>query len=518
MKKETIKKMFQFIANPRLLLCLGIAWIITNGWSYVLMAIGTWLRIEWMQLLAGGYLTFLWLPISPEKLITIALAIALLRLLFPNDQKTLKILKDLHAKVKQQIKTRKHAHTQHRKRIHSMDIYHDHTQTLQTLSQAFGISEEDMRNAVLRAYSFNTEDNNDRIRKVFCKAARGEEITVAGIGGSITQGAKAKIGNNATAYNEALGGEKCWFFRTVEWFRSRFPQTTVNEVNAGIGATPSFLGTFRLEQMVLQYKPDLVTVEFSVNDPSTFHFLLKDEIFDAYESIVRRCLEAGIAVIQVFLNDQDNNGLQRYHSQIAKHYHVPTISYHNAISPDSQLICDWELLSPDEIHPNNTGHALLATCVCNYLDHVYATTDLNKAYADTPIPSNWVYSDTFHKVTVKYANKLKDHIEGGFAFHTDTPDCKKWFGTLVCNNAEGSIQLTAPKGAKRIWIQYYTSKGSFETELDGQMTVCNTSPLGWPKSLWHRVHTGKPLEKDLPLVIRAHSRGQVIILGLLAAF
>ena len=112
MKKESIKKVVQFIANPRLLLCVGIAWIITNGWSYILMGIGTWFDIGWMQLIAGGYLTFLWLPISPEKLVTIALAIALLRLLFPNDQKTLKILRDLHAKAKLRRKTRKQNRSQ----------------------------------------------------------------------------------------------------------------------------------------------------------------------------------------------------------------------------------------------------------------------------------------------------------------------------------------------------------------------------------------------------------------------
>jgi hypothetical protein len=44
--KEKLKKMLQFIANPRLLLCLGLAWIITNGWSYIMLVLGTWLGGE----------------------------------------------------------------------------------------------------------------------------------------------------------------------------------------------------------------------------------------------------------------------------------------------------------------------------------------------------------------------------------------------------------------------------------------------------------------------------------------
>lgn len=90
--KAFIKKALSFLLNPRLLLCWGIAWLITNGWSYVVLALGTYLDITWMKALGGGYVTFLWLPISPEKLVTAAIAMVLLRLLFPNDQKTLAVV------------------------------------------------------------------------------------------------------------------------------------------------------------------------------------------------------------------------------------------------------------------------------------------------------------------------------------------------------------------------------------------------------------------------------------------
>lgn len=98
--KGSIKKGIQFITNPRLILCFGLAWLITNGWSYLLLGIGTLLNNTWMIGIATGYLTFLWLPVSPEKIVTIAIAIALLKKLFPNDQKTLVILKELHHKLK----------------------------------------------------------------------------------------------------------------------------------------------------------------------------------------------------------------------------------------------------------------------------------------------------------------------------------------------------------------------------------------------------------------------------------
>jgi len=99
--KEKCRKIIQFIVNPRLLLCFGIAWIVTNGWAYILFAIGTVWEIQWMMAVAGGYLAFLWLPVSPEKIVTVALAMVLLRYLFPGDTKTLGVLRTFRDRLKQ---------------------------------------------------------------------------------------------------------------------------------------------------------------------------------------------------------------------------------------------------------------------------------------------------------------------------------------------------------------------------------------------------------------------------------
>ncbi len=97
--KAKVKKVIWFLINPRLLLCVGIAWLITNGWSYILLGIGTWLEIRWMIAVAGAYLAFLWFPFSPEKIATFAISLALLKWLFPNDQKTLAVLREWHNKA-----------------------------------------------------------------------------------------------------------------------------------------------------------------------------------------------------------------------------------------------------------------------------------------------------------------------------------------------------------------------------------------------------------------------------------
>ena len=112
--KDFLKTLVFFILNPRFLICFGIAWLITNGWSYVLLGIGTFCGIGWMVALSSTYLTCLWFPFTPEKLVTVIIAIALLRVLFPKDERTLGILLSILGKIKSEVKEKRD--TRRRKR------------------------------------------------------------------------------------------------------------------------------------------------------------------------------------------------------------------------------------------------------------------------------------------------------------------------------------------------------------------------------------------------------------------
>ena len=401
-------------------------------------------------------------------------------------------------------------------------IYNKYEQIISTLSNAFNISENDVNNAIIRSYIVDEDETNNRLRRVFCKAARGEEITVVAIGGSITEGAAAKsygeAGNNAREYNDDLGGEKCYFERVGDWFNAKFPNSKINTINSGIGATPSFLGTFRLDQMVINHNPDLVFIEFAVNDPSANQFLLKDEIFESYESIIRRLLEKGIAVMIVVLVNEQGNSHQKIHLELANHYNLPAISYHNAVCPDSEFICEWSKLSPDEVHPNNAGHALLGLCISNYLDNVLDSTDLLTDYQLDELHTSWIYFDTFAKTYTQYAYEFQNRAKG-FEFIENLHGVSdKWLGALVSDNAEGNVKLIVPKGAKRVYVQYSHSNGSFETKFLNQKTSCNTQAIGWPRPMWHRVYTGIAITEDSEITIKTHKDGKVILQGILVSF
>lgn len=102
--KNTIKAIYEFILNPRLLLCFGLAWLITNGWAYIAVAFGAIYDISILATIGATYLAFLWLPITPEKIITVIISIYLLKKIYPEDTKTLAKLYELKRKAKRECR------------------------------------------------------------------------------------------------------------------------------------------------------------------------------------------------------------------------------------------------------------------------------------------------------------------------------------------------------------------------------------------------------------------------------
>ena len=97
---EKCKTFLLALTNPRFLLCFGIAWMLTNGWAYLFLGVGAFYEIGWMTAVGAAYMAFLWLPATPEKLLTLAIAVFLFKCLFPNDTKTLAHLHALRLRAR----------------------------------------------------------------------------------------------------------------------------------------------------------------------------------------------------------------------------------------------------------------------------------------------------------------------------------------------------------------------------------------------------------------------------------
>ena len=55
--KNTLHTILEFLFNPPLLICLGIAWLITNGWSYIVFTLGVYFDVPLMIGIASAYIT-----------------------------------------------------------------------------------------------------------------------------------------------------------------------------------------------------------------------------------------------------------------------------------------------------------------------------------------------------------------------------------------------------------------------------------------------------------------------------
>lgn len=86
--------------NPRFLISFGIAWIITNGIWYVFAFVPIKILPDWLIWFSRSYIAFLYLPWTPEKLITIPLAIFVHLKLFKRDSKTHEQLEELYTQAK----------------------------------------------------------------------------------------------------------------------------------------------------------------------------------------------------------------------------------------------------------------------------------------------------------------------------------------------------------------------------------------------------------------------------------
>lgn len=220
----------------------------------------------------------------------------------------------------------------------------------------------------LIAKSLLNKGNNRRLKTAIEKAKRGEEITIAYIGGSITHGAGANPLHT-----------DCYAHRSYSTFKSMFGKDggdSIRFVKAGLGGTPSELGMIRYQRDVLRdgaVRPDIVIVEFAVNDAD-------DETEGScYESLVLKALTAdnAPAVILLFSVFESDWNLQDRLAPVGYHYELPMVSIKDAVVDQFQITKDEgniitkEQFFSDIYHPTNAGHTIMADC----LGWLFAETD-----------------------------------------------------------------------------------------------------------------------------------------------
>lgn len=229
--------------------------------------------------------------------------------------------------------------------------------------------------------------NWERMKKVMRRAEKGETITTAFLGGSITQGSLSSV------------PEKCYAYLTYSWWKKQYPKAEITYVNAGIGGTTSQFGVSRVEKDVLSHKPDVVFVEFSVNDTNNEFFK------ETYEGLIRRIYgDASAPAVMIIHNIKYDDGstAEEVHKELGKHYQIPCVSMQSTIYARMKAGCFVSRdITADDLHPNDTGHQMLADVIIYYLEQIDREKDSVEDDVTMPAP----VTANAYEHSVRYQNK-----------------------------------------------------------------------------------------------------------------
>lgn len=350
-----------------------------------------------------------------------------------------------------------------------------------------------------------------KLAAVMRKAEAGEKITIACIGGSITQGTISSGSSDGE-----VGFKKCYADIFFEWWAEAFPETEFDFINAGIGGTDSYLGVHRVQEEVLCYEPDLVLVEFSVNDGDTPSYK------KSYDNLVRKILksDSSPAVMLLFMAQTNGTTAQASHVLVGYNYKLPMVSYANTIKDMlEQGVYTEEQLSGDEVHPSALGHAITGEILWKYLNSVYAQKDelAEPETFDEKAVTNEVYMDA-------QILDAADIVPDALGTFEQKKSCDQFPDGWVCESGGGGLMITAE--FRNLGILYYATvdgnSGQFEIYVDGEAvrTIDADFSGGWGNAITAtEVYTsGETAEHTVVIKKAVDSTGDIFsLLGFLTS-
>lgn len=195
----------------------------------------------------------------------------------------------------------------------------------------------------------------------------------------------AYLGGSITEQNNG------WRDQSFAWFKKSYPKSNFNQIKAAVGGTGSLLGVFRFDKHVVSKEPDLLFIEFAVNDLKES----RESILENFDGIIQKTWRANpftdICIIFTFneemLKDYSKGQLPqsiKAMKQIADWYKIPTINYGLSIlnklnkkklfvKGPKPVSGDSTYFSSDGVHPfTGTGHVYYTQTLTKYLPRLLA--------------------------------------------------------------------------------------------------------------------------------------------------
>lgn len=332
------------------------------------------------------------------------------------------------------------------------------------------LSEEEQIRQDIIERSLLAEGNNYRMKKVIEKARNGENITIAYIGGSITEG-----------YN--AGTQEIYAKLTCDYFRDTYATAEVTYINAGLSGTPSLLGLIRSDRDIFTYEPDLVFIEFAVNDSQSVQDI------SAYESLVRKALsqEQEPAVILLFSVIESGYTCQDTMQVVGFNYKLPMISVKAALDPEFEAgRMTWSDWSNDESHPNTFGHELYS----EFIIHYWNTVDQEEYDETYQLRDDMINMDYTSMIM---ADKENLSVESTGAFHEESGHAAFPNGWVKAAEDTTEEAFTFEINCKSLFLVYKAANnseyGDAEVYVDGELaiTISANAADGWNNPVVARI-------------------------------
>lgn len=286
----------------------------------------------------------------------------------------------------------------------------------------------------------------------------GGPATVAYLGGSITWGGNA---SDIERYSYRA--------RMTQWLSQRFPRARLTAINAGIGGTGSDLGAYRLHGDVLRHQPDLVVLEFAVNDGSRND----QEVLASFEGIVRAIRrerpEADLCVVYTLHRTQMPDyeagrlpGSVAVQEQVAEHYGLPSVHMARALAKQVTAgEVSWEVFSKDDCHPTDEGFAMFARTLSEALELLLKAEPRREAVWPEPLsPDPWEQA-SMRPVRADESAPGWQHralaAKGGWDCFTDL---------LVSDQAGATVELAAQGRHLGLMYQLGPTSGDLDVAVD----------------------------------------------------
>lgn len=317
--------------------------------------------------------------------------------------------------------------------------------------------------------------DKNAVADVIRKAKAGEDVTIACIGGSITMGTISSGTSDDKIIKEV--GKENYANIFFDWWKKNFPDTKFEFINAGIGATGSYLAVHRVANDVLSKKPDLVLVEFSVNDAGVKHNQT------TYENLVReiRRSEGSPAVMLLFMSQTNGSSAITTHQEIGLYYNLPMISYGNMIIKlMANKVYEAGELAGDEVHPTALGHAITGELLWKYLNDIYA--HLDEIPAAEPFDQEKAYFTKPKYVDGTILDRLSITPDEMGTFE-ESKKFDQFPNDWTSSEGEGGLKFTAT--FRNLGVMYYritNGKGAkYDVYVDGEKVGTLNSDFkgGW---------------------------------------